>query len=122
MFEPIKFLLKCEKILLMILSLVHLRDKLVTDYIYQRRLNGLKLRKMKEQSTCHEVQLLRVSVLGVLACLVVDHVGFIAVHNDQIDDTPIPNALIKEGAGFVTRHATLDAKFKFRVLLTRDSR
>ena len=120
MFEAVKFLLERQKILLVILSLVDLRDKLVADYIYESRLNRLKLRIMQKQRTCHEVQLLRVRILGVLPRLVVDHVGLLVVDDNQIDDTPIPDILIEEGARFVTRQATLDAKFQLGVLLPRD--
>ena len=121
MFEAVKFLLERQEIFITLLCSVNFRDKLVADYIYERRLNRLKLREMQKQRTRHEVQLLRVSVLGVLSRLVVDHVGFIAVDDDQIDDTPIPDIPIKEGASLVTRQAPLYAQLQLGVLLTLNS-
>ena len=92
--------------------------KLVADHVGQARLDLLHLGEMHKDGTRHQVKLLHVRIFGVLASLVVDHVGGLAVHDQQVYDPPPPHVLSEEAARLVAFVRNADTQFQLGMLLT----
>jgi len=64
------------------LSLMYFLNEIIANHKSQCRFKSVKAGKVYKRSTSHEVQLLGICILGILAGLVVNDKPFVSV-NDQ---------------------------------------